>query len=97
MATGRRTIDQAADKAIKEASQIATPKRQTAKNTDRKPQAGKLTSVRFDPVDLERMKTLFNENGVTLAGGIKICTLRTVEEIEAGRLRITKSGLHSRR
>ena len=97
MATGRRTIEQTADAAIRGASQIATPKKTAANKTGRKPQAGKLVSVRIDPVDLERMKELFNENGVTLAGGIKLCTLHTLQEIESGRLRIKKAGIMPRR
>jgi hypothetical protein len=96
MATGRRTIEETADAAIKEASTIATPKKQADKK-GRKPQAGKLVSVRIDPVDLERMREIFNENGVTLAGGIKLCTLHTLQDIEAGRIRITKAGIIPRR
>ena len=97
MATGRRTINETAEAAIKGASSIATPKKQAAKKTDRKPQAGKLVSVRIDPVDIDRMKGVFNENGVTLAGGIKLLTMYGLQEIESGRLRITKTGLFPRR
>jgi len=97
MATGRRTIGETADAAIKGASTIATPKGQTADKKGRKPQPGKLVSVRIDPVDLEKMREVFNENGVTLAGGIKLCTLHTLQEIETGRLRISKAGIMPRR
>jgi len=96
MATGRRTINETADAAIKGASTIATPKRQAENKKGRKPQAGKLVSVRIDPVDLERMKEVFNENGVTLAGGIKTLSMYGLQEIEAGRLRITKAGIFRR-
>jgi hypothetical protein len=97
MATGRRTIEETADTAIKGASQVATPKRTAAKTTGRKPQAGKLVSVRIDPVELEKMRETFNENGVSLAGGIKLCAMYGLQEIESGRLRVTKSGLFTRR
>ena len=97
MATGRRTIEATADTAIKEASTIATPKRQPAKKAGRKPQAGSLVSVRIDPVDKERLRETFEANGVTLAGGIKLASLYVLQEIESGRLRITKAGLFPRR
>ena len=97
MATGRRTIEATADAAIKGASTIATPKRQAAGKTDRKPQAGVLVSVRIDPVEKERLREIFNENGVTLAGGIKLCSFYALQEIEAGRLRVTKAGIFPRR
>jgi hypothetical protein len=97
MATGRRTIEAAAETAIKEASAIAAPKRQTAEKTDRKPQAGSLVSVRIDPVDKERLRKTFETNGATLAGGIKLSALYVLQEIESGRLRITKAGLFPRR
>jgi len=97
MATGRRTIEQAADAAIRGASTIATPKRSAAAKTDRKPQAGTLISVRVDPVDKERLRETFETNGVTLAGGIKLSSLYVLQEIEAGRLRISKAGLFPRR
>ena len=97
MATGRRTIGATADQAIREASTIATPKNQAAKKIDRKPQAGSLVSVRIDPVDKERLRETFETNGVTLAGGIKLASLYVLQEIESGRLRITKAGLFPRR
>ena len=97
MATGRRTIEATADAAIKGASTIATPKRQSTKMTDRKPQAGTLISVRIDPVDKERLRETFESNGATLAGGIKLSALYVLQEIESGRLRITKAGLFPRR
>jgi hypothetical protein len=96
MATGRRTIEAAAETAIKGAAAIAAPKT-TAKKTDRKPQAGTLVSVRIDPVDKERLRETFETNGATLAGGIKLSALYVLQEIEAGRLRITKAGLFPRR
>jgi len=97
MATGRRTIEQTADAAIKDAATIATPKRQPANTKGRKPQAGTLVSVRIDPVDKERLRETFETNGATLAGGIKLSALYVLQEIESGRLRITKAGLFPRR
>jgi hypothetical protein len=63
----------------------------------RKPQAGELVSVRIDPVDKERLRETFHKNGVTLAGGIKLCSLYVLQEIESGQLCITKAGLFPRR
>jgi hypothetical protein len=96
MATGRRTISDKADEAIKGAATVATPKKQADKK-GRVPQAGKLISLRIDPVELDKMKEVFNENGVTLAGGVKLCALHAFQEIEAGKLRITKAGIMPRR
>jgi len=97
MATGRRTITETADAAIKGAAQIATPKRASVKKIDRKPQAGEVVSVRIDPTDREQLRAVFESNGATLAGGIKLSAMYVLQEIESGRLRITKAGLFPRR
>jgi hypothetical protein len=39
------------------------------------------------------MKKAFNENGLTLVGGIKLSALYALQELKAGRLNMTKAGL----
>jgi hypothetical protein len=48
-------------------------------------------------VDKERIRETFETNGATLAGGIKLAALYVLQEIEAGRLRISKAGLFPHR
>jgi hypothetical protein len=92
MATDGKTMAKTTDTAMKGAASIATPKT-PAKTMDRKPQAGSPVSVRIDPIDRERLRETFETNGATLAGGIKLSALYVLQEIEAGRLRISKAGL----
>jgi hypothetical protein len=59
----------------------------------RKPQAGTLISIRIDPADKELLQETFGRCGVKLAGGIKLSSLYVLQEIQAGRLVMTKAGL----
>jgi hypothetical protein len=94
MAVSRRTkLDEGAATAGKAAASAATMRPEKSGNAGRTPQRGELLSIRIDPIDKELMKKTFNENGVTLAGGIKLSALYVLQELKAGRLNMTKAGL----
>jgi hypothetical protein len=86
--------EQSAMDAGRAAASAATPKGEPL-NTDRKPQAGKSISVRIDPIEVEYLRRTFGSYGVTLAGGIKIAVHYVARELEAGRLDLSKGGLHT--
>jgi hypothetical protein len=74
------------------AAQAATPKSEPL-DTERKPQAGKVVTLRIDPVELENLRRTFGSYGVTLAGGIKLAAHYVMRELKAGRLDLSKAGL----
>jgi hypothetical protein len=98
MATAKRTAADLAEKTMKGAAEIADQKKSGGKDAKRrKPQSGTIVSVRIDPVDKEALLETFENSGVTLSGGIKLASLYVLQEINSGRLRITKAGLFPRR
>jgi len=73
------------------AANAATPRENT--DTERKPQAGKIVTLRIDPIELENLRRTFGSYGVTLAGGIKMAAHFIMNELKAGRLDMSKAGL----
>ena len=73
------------------AASAATPRAEH--DTDRKPQAGKIVTLRIDPIELENLRRCFGSYGVTLAGGIKLAAHFVMNELKAGRLDMSKAGL----
>ena len=73
------------------AASAATPKENL--DTERKPQAGKIVTLRIDPIELENLRRTFGSYGVTLAGGIKLASHFVMNELKAGRLDMSKAGL----
>ena len=85
-------LTESASEAGKAAAQAATPKADSI-DTDRKPQAGKVVTLRIDPVELENLKRTFGSYGVPLATGIKLAAHHVMNELKAKRLDLTKAGL----
>ena len=83
---------ESAREAARAAAHAATPQAEPA-DSDRKPQAGKVVTLRIDPVELEDLRRTFGSYGVTLAGGIKISAHYVMRELKAGRLDLSKAGL----
>ena len=84
--------EQSAREAAQAAAASATPKVDSLDN-GRKPQAGKVVTLRIDPVELENLRRTFGSFGVTLAGGIKMSAYYVMKELKAGRLDMSKAGL----
>jgi len=76
----------------KAAAGAATPRTEQT-DTERKPQAGKIVTLRIDPIELDTLRRTFGSYGVTLAGGIKLAAHFVMNELKAGRLDMTKAGL----
>ena len=74
------------------AASAATP-RDELSDTGRKPQAGKIVTLRIDPVELENLRRCFGSYGVPLARGIKMAAHYIMNELKAGRLDMSKAGL----
>jgi hypothetical protein len=85
-------LTESASEAGKAAARAATPKADNI-DIDRKPQAGKVVTLRIDPVELENLRRTFGSFGVPLAGGIKMASHYVMKELKAGRLDMSKAGL----
>jgi hypothetical protein len=83
---------ESAREAARAAGQFSTPREEPAE-IGRKPQAGKVVTVRIDPVELEDLRRTFGRYGATLAGGIKLSAHYVMRELKAGRLDLSKAGL----
>jgi hypothetical protein len=84
--------EQSAREAAQKAAATATPRAEPV-DTGRKPQAGKIVTLRIDPVELEALRRTFGSYGVTLAGGVKLSAHYVMNELKAGRLDMSKAGL----
>jgi hypothetical protein len=84
--------EQSAREAALKAAASATP-RSTPMDAERKPQAGKIVTLRIDPVELENLRKTFGSYGVTLAGGVKMAAHYVMNELKARRLDMSKAGL----
>jgi hypothetical protein len=84
--------EQSAREAGRAAANAATPKGEPI-DTERKPQAGKVVTLRIDPVELENLRRTFGSYGVPLAGGMKMASHYVMTELKAGRLDMSKAGL----
>ena len=68
------------------------------KATQDKNQAGsKLIPVRVNGIDYNRLKGLFGSQGLALARAGHLALFYIAEQLEAGRLSITKAGIIDRR
>jgi hypothetical protein len=83
---------ESAREAARAAAHAATP-REEAPAVERKPQAGKVVTLRIDPIELEELRRTFGSYGVTLAGGMKVSAHYVMRELKAGRLDLSKAGL----
>jgi hypothetical protein len=83
---------QSARTAALAARTAATPRAEPV-DTERKPQAGKVVTLRIDPVELENLRRTFGSYGVPLAGGVKMAAHYVMNELKAGRLDMSKAGL----
>lgn len=92
MVSGKSTNEGNAREAEQKAAASATP-RAAPVDTERKPQAGKIVTLRIDPVELENLRRAFGGYGVTLAGGVKMAAHYVMNELKAGRLDMSKAGL----
>jgi hypothetical protein len=84
--------EQSAREAAKKAAGSATPRGEPL-DAERKPQAGKIVTLRIDPVELENLRRTFGSYGVPLAGGVKMSAHYVMNELKAGRLDMSKAGL----
>jgi hypothetical protein len=84
--------ERSAREAARKAAAVATP-RAAPIDANRKPQAGKVVTLRIDPVELENLRRTFGSYGVTLAGGVKMAAHYVLNELKAGRLDMSKAGL----
>jgi hypothetical protein len=84
--------EQSAREAGLKAAAAATPRAEPI-DTGRKPQAGKVVTLRVDPVELESLRRTFGSYGVPLAGGMKLAAHYVMNELKAGRLDMSKAGL----
>jgi hypothetical protein len=84
--------EQSAREAAQKAAASATPRTEPM-DTGRKPQAGKIVTLRIDPVELENLRRTFGSFGVPLAGGVKLAAHYVMNELKAGRLDMSKAGL----
>jgi hypothetical protein len=85
-------LTQSAREAGRAAANAATPRGEPL-DTERKPQAGKVVTLRIDPVELENLRRTFGSYGVPLAGGMKLSAHYVMNELKAGRLDMSKAGL----
>jgi len=92
MVSRKGNEEQSAMEAGQKAAASATPKIDSL-DTDRKPQAGKVVTLRIDPVELENLRRTFGSFGVPLAGGIKMAAHYVMNELKARRLDMSKAGL----
>ena len=92
MVSRKGNTEQSAQEAAQKAAASATPKTDNL-DADRKPQAGKVVTIRIDPVELEALRRTFGSFGVPLAGGIKMAAHYVMKELKAGRLDMSKAGL----
>ena len=94
MAVSKKTgnTERSAQEAGEAAAKAATPKAEPI-DSNRKPQAGKVVTLRIDPVELENLRRTFGSYGVPLAGGIKLAAHYVMGELKAGRLDMSKAGL----
>ena len=92
MVSRKGNMEQSAGEAAKAAAKAATPKTDTL-DTDRKPQAGQVVTLRIDPVELDELRRTFGSYGVPLATGIKSAARYVMKELKAKRLDISKAGL----
>jgi hypothetical protein len=90
--TNEGNTEQSAREAAQKAAASATP-RASPVDSERKPQAGKIVTLRIDPIELENIRRTFGSYGVTLAGGIKLAAHYVMNELKAGRLDMSKAGL----
>jgi len=94
MATKKKTVQDrgSVDKATAAASALVT------KQGEDKSQAGsKLIPVRVNAADYNRLKGLFGYQGLPLARAGNLALFYIAEQLEAGRLSITKAGIIDRR
>ena len=92
MVSRKGNAEQSAKEAAQAAAASATPKTDSL-DSDRKPQAGKVVTLRIDPVELENLRRTFGSFGVPLAGGMKMAAHYVMKELKAGRLDMSKAGL----
>ena len=92
MVSRKGNAEQSAMEAAQKAAAAATPKADSL-NADRKPQAGKIVTIRIDPVELESLRRTFGSFGVPLAGGMKMAAHYVMTELKARRLDMSKAGL----
>jgi len=59
----------------------------------RKPQAGKIVTVRIDPIELATLRQTFENFGVPFSTALKLSAHYVVSELKAGRLDMSKAGL----
>jgi hypothetical protein len=85
-------VERSAREAAKKAAAVATPRTEPI-DSERKAQAGKIVTLRIDPVELENLRRTFGSYGVSLAGGVKMAAHYVMNELKAGRLDMTKAGL----
>jgi len=90
----RKRSTGAAERSAREAGKAAAAAATPQGTADgRKPQPGVLVSLRMDPVDKGMLQAAYAQAGVKLGGGIKLSALYVLQEIQAGRLVLTKAGL----
>ena len=94
MATKKKILPDrgSVEKAAAAASVVVT------KQTEDKSQAGsKLIPVRVNAIDYNKLKGLFGAQGLALARAGNLALFYIAEQLEAGRLSITKAGIIDRR
>ena len=69
----------------------------TKQTEDKSQAASKLIPVRVNSIDYNRLKGLFGAQGLALARAGNLALFYIAEQLEAGRLSITKAGIIDRR
>jgi len=93
MATKKTIPDRGSfDKAIPAAAAVVTKE-----TPDKSKVASRLIPVRVNEVDYNRLKGLFGSQGLALARAGNLAIYYIAEQLEAGRLSITRAGIIDRR
>jgi hypothetical protein len=80
------------DKAISAAAEVVTQK-----EVDKSQGVSKLIPVRVNEMDYNRLKGLFGAQGLALARAGHLALFYIAEQLEAGRISISKAGIIDRR
>jgi hypothetical protein len=86
--TGRGSVEQALASAI----EIATPA-----ISDKSKRASKMIAVHMNEADYNRLRGLFGAQGLALARAGNLALFYVAEQMEAGRISVSKAGIIDRR
>jgi hypothetical protein len=86
--TDRGSVEQA----LVSAAEIATPE-----TPDKSKRASKMIPVHMNEVDYNRLRGLFGAQGLALARAGNLALFYVAEQLEAGRISVSKAGIIDRR